>query len=70
MPLSTALQMLLPGVPILVLRERVTAATLEQMGTPEIRAYAQEMAEKHLLGGQDPQRAMKEGPWLIGKRIG
>ena len=70
MPLSTALQMLLPGVPILVLRERVTAATLEQMGTPEIRAYAQEMAEKHLLGGQDPQRAMKEGPWLTGKRIG
>jgi hypothetical protein len=50
LPLAYALQHLLPGVDLYVLRDRVTATPLEQAGHPEIREYGLEMAMKHLVG--------------------
>ena len=52
MPLAAALESLLPGVPIYLLRERVTATPIERAGTPEIRSYARDMADQHLLKGR------------------
>jgi putative NIF3 family GTP cyclohydrolase 1 type 2 len=49
MPLAAALETELPGTPIYILRERVTATLSQECGTEEIRAYAREMADKHLL---------------------
>jgi putative NIF3 family GTP cyclohydrolase 1 type 2 len=49
MPLAAALEMQIPGTPIYIMRERVTATLSQNCGTPDIRTYAKEMAEKHLL---------------------
>lgn len=49
MPLAAALESLLPGVAIFVLRERVTATPYADVGSEELRRYAREMADKHLL---------------------
>lgn len=49
LPLAYAVQALLPGVEVVVFRERVTATRLEQVGTPEIKRYGREMAYKYLV---------------------
>jgi len=48
-PLAHALRSLLPGVEVVIFRERVTAIPLEEFGSPEIRLYGMKMAEEHLL---------------------
>lgn len=48
LPLAHAIQALVPEVEVVVFRERVTATNLEQVGTPEIRRYAREIAYKYL----------------------
>lgn len=49
LPLSFALAELLPGVEVLLLRDRVVAMPLEQIGAEELRNYGVRMAEQHLL---------------------
>lgn len=49
MPLAYALDYLLPGLEVHVLRERVTATLLEQTGHPEIQMYGREMAMRYLI---------------------
>jgi hypothetical protein len=49
LPLAYALQHLLPGVEVVIFRERVTSTPLEMMGSQEIRQYARRMALEHLL---------------------
>ena len=49
MPLAYALKALLPGVEIVLFRERVTSIPLERMGPDLLRRYAQEMTEQYLL---------------------
>lgn len=49
MPLAYALDALLPEVEVVVFRERITSTSLHEVGTPELRAYAQEMSAKYLL---------------------
>lgn len=49
LPLAYALQALLPGVEVLVFRERVTAYPLEVAGAEALRQYAREMAYRFLL---------------------
>ena len=48
-PLAYGLQSLLPGVEIVVFRERVTSAPLEKMGSKTMRDYGKEMATGYLL---------------------
>ena len=48
MPLAYALQRLLPGVEVVLFRERVTSQPIASAGSPSIRQYAREMAD-HLL---------------------
>ncbi|MEW6522984.1 MAG: Nif3-like dinuclear metal center hexameric protein [Bacillota bacterium] len=52
MPLAVALQVLLPDTEVLLLRERVTLVPLPAAGTPEIREYARDMAQRFLLPGR------------------
>jgi hypothetical protein len=49
MPLAVALQSLLPTVEVALLRERATLVPLAVAGTPAIREYALEMANRFLL---------------------
>ena len=49
LPLAYALKRLLPGVEVVIFRERVTSTPLEMIGSPEIKDYARRMAEDHLL---------------------
>ncbi len=49
-PLAYALNRLLPGVEVVLFRERVTAVPLQKIGCEEMRNFAQEMAFNHLLG--------------------
>ncbi|WP_018132757.1 Nif3-like dinuclear metal center hexameric protein [Effusibacillus pohliae] len=58
MPLAYALDYLLPGLDVYVLRERVTATPLQQMGHQEIQVYGQEIALGYLIpaGMKDPVR--------------
>jgi len=48
-PLAYALKSLLPGVEILLFRERVTSIPLEKAGSKMMRDYGQEMAANYLL---------------------
>ena len=48
-PLAYALKTLLPGVEIVIFRERVTSIPLEKVGSKMMREYGQEMATQHLL---------------------
>jgi hypothetical protein len=48
-PLAYALRALLPGVEIVLFRERVTSAPLEKIGSKVMREYGQEMATNYLL---------------------
>lgn len=49
LPLAHALDYLLPGLDVFVLRDRVTASLLEMTGHSEIREYGREMAMKYLV---------------------
>jgi putative NIF3 family GTP cyclohydrolase 1 type 2 len=55
MPLAAALESLLPGIPLYLLRERVTATLTTGVGTPELREYARLMADTHLLTSKAPK---------------
>jgi len=48
-PLALALQALLPGVEVVLFRERVTAVPLGKIGSKAMRDFAGEMADRHLL---------------------
>jgi hypothetical protein len=48
-PLACALKALLPGVEVVLFRERVTAVPLERIGSKVMRDFAGEMAALHLL---------------------
>jgi putative NIF3 family GTP cyclohydrolase 1 type 2 len=49
LPLAYALKHLLPVVEVVIFRERVTSTPLQMVGSPEIKEYARQMAEAHLL---------------------
>ncbi|MGE5485246.1 MAG: Nif3-like dinuclear metal center hexameric protein [Ignavibacteriales bacterium] len=48
-PLAAAIQAALPGVEVVVLRDRVSSYPLSEIGTVAIREYGREMSEKYLL---------------------
>ncbi len=48
-PLACALKGLLPGVEVVVFRERVTSAPLETVGSKAMRDYGTEMATRYLM---------------------
>lgn len=52
LPLACALEYLLPGLEVFILRERVTASPLNQAGHQEIRVYGEEMAKQYLVRKQ------------------
>ncbi|WP_240418293.1 Nif3-like dinuclear metal center hexameric protein [Paenibacillus periandrae] len=52
LPLAYALEMLLPEVEIFVLRERITAVPLKEVGFQKMVEYGREMAGTHLVSGQ------------------
>ncbi|MDD9269101.1 Nif3-like dinuclear metal center hexameric protein [Paenibacillus sp. GCM10023248] len=56
LPLAYALEMLLPGVEVFLLRERITAVPLKDVGHSGMVQYGKEMAESHLVFKQ-PQAA-------------
>lgn len=49
LPLAYALDMLLPDVEVVVFRERISSMSLHDMGTSEMRQYAQDMASRYLV---------------------
>lgn len=49
MPLAYALQSLLPGVEVVLFRERVTSTPLAKAGNEAIRNYARDIADKYLI---------------------
>ncbi|AND40618.1 MULTISPECIES: Nif3-like dinuclear metal center hexameric protein [Bacillales] len=49
LPLAYALDRLLPDVEVVVFRERVTSISLNEMGSTQLKKYAEEMAEGYLL---------------------
>jgi hypothetical protein len=48
-PLAYALKALLPGVEVVLFRERVTSVPLEKIGSKVMRGFAGEMAAQYLL---------------------
>lgn len=48
LPLAEAIKQHMPGVEVMIFRERVTSTPLETFGTDEIRAYAKDMATTYL----------------------
>jgi hypothetical protein len=48
-PLAYALQKLLPGVEVVLFRERVTSIPLEKVGSKMMRDYGRDIAANHLL---------------------
>jgi hypothetical protein len=49
LPLATALDILLPGVEVVVFRERITATPLAKVGNATIRDYAKDIARRYLV---------------------
>jgi hypothetical protein len=49
MPLAVALQRLLPEVEVVLFRERITSTPLNQVGTPALREYSRDIAERFLI---------------------
>jgi len=52
LPLAYAIEYLLPGMEVFILRERVTAMPLAHAGHQEILNYGREMALQYLVSGQ------------------
>jgi hypothetical protein len=48
-PLAYALKALLPGVEVVVFRERMTSTPVDSFGSPAIRDYGQKIATDHLI---------------------
>ncbi|MDF2650914.1 MAG: NGG1p interacting factor 3 protein [Paenibacillus sp.] len=57
LPLAYALEMLLPNVEVFLLRERITAVSLYDIGHRNMVDYGKEMAEMHLVS--EPSRAVQ-----------
>ncbi|SDJ78324.1 NIF3 (NGG1p interacting factor 3) [Paenibacillus naphthalenovorans] len=57
LPLAYALEMLLPQVEIFLLRERITAVPLNEVGHAQMVEYGKEMAAAHLVA--KPSRAVQ-----------
>ncbi len=53
MPLAFALQAQLPGVEVVLFRERVTSTPLASAGTEAIRDYARDIADRYLSAQKD-----------------
>ncbi|WP_428908092.1 Nif3-like dinuclear metal center hexameric protein [Niallia sp. Krafla_26] len=49
LPLAYALQSLLPGVEIVIFRERITSTRLDEVGTLDMKQYAYDMASQYLI---------------------
>lgn len=49
MPLAIALQTLLPDTEVVLFRERITSTPLDQVGTPALREYARDIADRFLV---------------------
>ena len=49
MPLALALQTLLPDTEVVLFRERITSTPLDQVGTPALREYARDIADRFLV---------------------
>ena len=49
MPLAIALQTLLPDTEVVLFRERITSTPLDQVGTPALREYARDIANRFLV---------------------
>lgn len=56
LPLAYALEMLLPDVEVFLMRERITAVAIGEIGHAGMAAYGREMAETHLVSR--PARAI------------
>ncbi|WP_248926952.1 Nif3-like dinuclear metal center hexameric protein [Paenibacillus hamazuiensis] len=56
LPLAYALEMLLPQVEVFLLRERITAVALQDIGHRQMAEYGRQMAETHLVA--KPPRAV------------
>lgn len=50
MPLAYAIRSMLPGVEVVLFRERVTSVPLDEAGNESIRDYAREIADRYLKG--------------------
>lgn len=48
LPIARALQTILPDTEVVMFRERVTSVPLADFGSPEVRAYADHIAETYL----------------------
>ncbi|RUS45197.1 Nif3-like dinuclear metal center hexameric protein [Cohnella sp. AR92] len=57
LPLAYALEMLLPSAQVFVLRERVTAVPLREIGHARMAEYGREMAGRYLIG--EPSRVAR-----------
>lgn len=55
LPLAYALEQMLPGVEVFLLRERVTAVSLQDVGYGKMVRYGKEMASEHLLSRPSPR---------------
>lgn len=49
LPMAAAIKKLLPDVEVVLFRERITSTPIAMAGTPEIRKYAEDIAEQFLL---------------------
>jgi hypothetical protein len=63
LPLAFGMSALLPGVDVVLFRDRVVSIPLESVGTGPLRAYGSSMAEDHLL-----PRALPDGSSVPGAR--
>jgi len=52
LPLAYALEWMLPGVELFLLRERITAVPLQSVGNPQMVEYGKSMAEQYLVAGR------------------
>lgn len=68
MPLATALKILLPDVEVVLFRERITSTPIEAAGTPAIRQYASDIAQRYLVN--KPEKAGQSAKEGGGRKTG
>lgn len=49
LPLARAINMLLPGLEVVIFKERMTGIPIDSFGGPDIQKYARKMAEEYLV---------------------
>jgi hypothetical protein len=49
LPLARAIQMLMPDVEVMIFKERMISIPLDRYGSPQIQAYATQMAQRYLV---------------------